>query len=201
MLVSDTSSLTLTTVQLRNFSNAARQFGTTTGILSSAFNFREQLERLVKFFRGNATMLFPMNDAHRTSIDEHGCLSTLTVFLNNLAGCIEELLRHMEKFPEFKDDKMHENMTSLVLRLKVRSPAQRRWQSETLPDGHHSLGRGTWMDTGVTSPQTCSDTCATSRAQWARSLKARPSRSRILQKSACPRSEWTRSIATRTCRR
>lgn len=45
--------------QLRNFSNAARQLGSSVGILSSAYHLRERLAHLLHLFRDNAADLFP----------------------------------------------------------------------------------------------------------------------------------------------
>ncbi|KAG1850769.1 hypothetical protein C8R48DRAFT_778114 [Suillus tomentosus] len=45
--------------ELRNFANAARQLGSSVGILSSAFRLRERLTKLLLLFRENAATLFP----------------------------------------------------------------------------------------------------------------------------------------------
>ena len=46
-------------IQLRNFSNAARQLGSSVGILSSAFHLRERLSQISYLFHENAADLFP----------------------------------------------------------------------------------------------------------------------------------------------
>ncbi|KAH7907662.1 WD40-repeat-containing domain protein [Hygrophoropsis aurantiaca] len=45
--------------ELRNFANAARQLGSSVGILSSAFRLRERLAKILFLFRENAADLFP----------------------------------------------------------------------------------------------------------------------------------------------
>ena len=45
--------------ELRNFSNAARQLGSSVGILSSSFHLRERLTFIGYLFRENAADLFP----------------------------------------------------------------------------------------------------------------------------------------------
>ncbi|EIW78840.1 hypothetical protein CONPUDRAFT_155557 [Coniophora puteana RWD-64-598 SS2] len=45
--------------ELRNFANAARQLGSSSGILSSAFKLRERLTKVLFLFRENAANLFP----------------------------------------------------------------------------------------------------------------------------------------------
>ncbi|KAI0948106.1 hypothetical protein AcW1_009704 [Taiwanofungus camphoratus] len=50
---------TLTSLQLRNFAQAARQLGSSVGILSSSFHLRERLAQILWLFRENAADLFP----------------------------------------------------------------------------------------------------------------------------------------------
>ncbi|CAL1699128.1 unnamed protein product [Somion occarium] len=45
--------------ELRNFANAARQLGSSVGILSSSFHLRERLTQILFLFRENAADLFP----------------------------------------------------------------------------------------------------------------------------------------------
>ena len=45
--------------KLRNFANAARQLGSSVGILSTAFRLRERLASMLFLFRENAADLFP----------------------------------------------------------------------------------------------------------------------------------------------
>ncbi|TFY80138.1 hypothetical protein EWM64_g3875, partial [Hericium alpestre] len=51
--------------ELRNFSNAARQLGSSVGILSSAFHLRERLTQIAYLFRENAADLFPRKVSHQ----------------------------------------------------------------------------------------------------------------------------------------
>ncbi|EIN08602.1 hypothetical protein PUNSTDRAFT_88042 [Punctularia strigosozonata HHB-11173 SS5] len=51
--------------ELRNFSNAARQLGSSVAILSSAFHLRERLAQILFLFRENAADLFPRKVARQ----------------------------------------------------------------------------------------------------------------------------------------
>ncbi|KIJ61612.1 hypothetical protein HYDPIDRAFT_31215 [Hydnomerulius pinastri MD-312] len=51
--------------ELRNFANAARQLGSSVGILSTAFRLRERLARVLFLFRDNAADLFPRKVARQ----------------------------------------------------------------------------------------------------------------------------------------
>ncbi|KAF9225897.1 hypothetical protein BS17DRAFT_777834 [Gyrodon lividus] len=51
--------------ELRNFANAARQLGSSVGILSTAFRLRERLTRVLFLFRENAADLFPRKVARQ----------------------------------------------------------------------------------------------------------------------------------------
>ncbi|KAI0262535.1 WD40 repeat-like protein [Gloeopeniophorella convolvens] len=53
--------------ELRNFSNAARQLGSSVGILSSAFHLRERLAQIAWLFRENAADLFPRKVSHQST--------------------------------------------------------------------------------------------------------------------------------------
>lgn len=57
----------LSLLQLRNFSNAARQLGSSVAILSSAFHLRERLAQIAWLFRENAADLFPRKVSHQSS--------------------------------------------------------------------------------------------------------------------------------------
>ena len=52
--------------ELRNFANAARQLGSSVGILSSAFHLRERLVQVLFLFRENAACLFPRRVHHQS---------------------------------------------------------------------------------------------------------------------------------------
>ncbi len=53
-------------LQLRNFSNAARQLASSVAILSSAFHLRERLAQIAWLFRENAADLFPRKVSHQS---------------------------------------------------------------------------------------------------------------------------------------
>ncbi|KAN0131940.1 WD40 repeat-like protein [Lactarius tabidus] len=55
--------------ELRNFSNAARQLGSSVGILSSAFHLRERLAQITWLFRENAADLFPRKVSHQSTTE------------------------------------------------------------------------------------------------------------------------------------
>ena len=52
-------------LQLSNFSNAARQLGSSVAILSSAFLLRERVAQIAWLFRENAADLFPREVSHQ----------------------------------------------------------------------------------------------------------------------------------------
>ena len=56
--------------ELRNFANAARQLGSSVGILSSAFHLRERLVQVLFLFRENAADLFP-RCVHHQSLESY----------------------------------------------------------------------------------------------------------------------------------
>ena len=51
--------------KLRNFSNAARQLGSSVGILSSAYHLRERVAHVLYLFHENAADLFPRKVHHQ----------------------------------------------------------------------------------------------------------------------------------------
>ena len=51
--------------KLRNFSNAARQLGSSVGILSSAYRLRERVAQVLFLFHENAADLFPRKVYHQ----------------------------------------------------------------------------------------------------------------------------------------
>ena len=53
-------------VQLRNFANAARQLGSSVGILSSSYQLRSRLAQILFLFRENAADLFPRKIHHQS---------------------------------------------------------------------------------------------------------------------------------------
>ncbi|TBU39880.1 WD40 repeat-like protein [Dichomitus squalens] len=52
--------------ELRNFANAARQLGSSVGILSSSYHLRGRLAQILYLFRENAADLFPRKISHQT---------------------------------------------------------------------------------------------------------------------------------------
>ena len=53
-------------LQLRNFANAARQLGSSVGILSSSYHLRGRLAQVLYLFRENAADLFPRKIYHQS---------------------------------------------------------------------------------------------------------------------------------------
>jgi hypothetical protein len=54
--------------KLRNLSNAARQLGSSVGILSSAYHLRERVAQILHLFHENAADLFPRKVQHHDTI-------------------------------------------------------------------------------------------------------------------------------------
>jgi hypothetical protein len=139
----------LTIPQLRNFSNASRQLGSSVGILSSAFHLRERLAHLLHLFRENAADLFPRKVAHpsgavtglahphtRKSWKRKGRaalnvvqptvaaglnLEDFPIQLRELARDVVALLDCLNEFPEFTDEAVNASIASFETDLKVRA--------------------------------------------------------------------------------
>jgi hypothetical protein len=107
-------------LQLRNFSDAARQFGSTISILTAAFRLRERLAKLLHLFDKHAPLLFPTMESHESSIAEiSDLLPDLPDVLKNLADAIQEFLKYMQAFPEFKAQQVYEDLKTFVQLLEV----------------------------------------------------------------------------------
>ncbi|KAI5985218.1 hypothetical protein EDC04DRAFT_2590459 [Pisolithus marmoratus] len=133
---------------LRNFANAARQLGSSVGILSSAFKLREQLTKVLFLFRENAASLFPrkvtrhtresllnpnlMDRKRRRStwrihrappvakliLEEDLQPETLPSQLESFATDVVTFLNCLSEFPEFTDEAVDQSMKSFEGDLK-----------------------------------------------------------------------------------
>ncbi|GJE97468.1 WD40 repeat domain-containing protein [Phanerochaete sordida] len=127
--------------ELRNFANAARQLGSSVGILSSSFHLRERLAQILFLFRENAADLFPrkvhrqpregvMNPSVRprrkaksVHIARPAILDDLDAedFPDQLQGLAEDVIIFLDclnEFPEFTDEGVNTSITSLEGDLK-----------------------------------------------------------------------------------
>ncbi|KAG1841235.1 hypothetical protein DFJ58DRAFT_748510 [Suillus subalutaceus] len=112
--------------ELRNFANAARQLGSSVGILSSAFRLRERLTKLLFLFRENAATLFPrkilrqpretlvnpnLMDRRRTWRVSPGQFASFADDVVTFLNCLNE-------FPEFTDEAVNTSMRAFEVDLK-----------------------------------------------------------------------------------
>jgi hypothetical protein len=184
MLVSDVPSPTFTIVQLHKFSNAVQQLGARGDILGSASGLRNQLQRLLDVFRENAVMLFPTEEADRTSIDVHHCLRKLIDYLKNLSHWMEALLRHLEKFPGVEDNHMRiiRVMVDFAWRLRVRSSCGEGGRAKRLLMGITVLGAGPGCVPGPPLRR-CAAIHVRCRAHDGRGIRKDGRRARVLYRS------------------
>ncbi|KAH8103027.1 WD40 repeat-like protein [Cristinia sonorae] len=143
--------------ELRNFANAARQLGSSVGILSSAFHLRERLAQILYLFRENASDLFPrkimkeprealVNPAVR-KLKKRSRDGAATQIVNTSA--FEELeLEHfprqmklfavdvitfldcLNEFPEFTDEAVNSSILSLEGDLKYWASCLRAYEGQ-----------------------------------------------------------------------
>lgn len=134
--------------ELRNFANAARQLGSSVGILSSAFKLRERLTKVLFLFRENAASLFPrkvtrhtresllnpnlMDRKRRRStwrihrpppvtkliLEEDLQPETLPSQFESFATDVVTFLNCLSEFPEFNDEAVDQSMKAFEGDLK-----------------------------------------------------------------------------------
>ncbi|KIJ65300.1 hypothetical protein HYDPIDRAFT_28014 [Hydnomerulius pinastri MD-312] len=133
--------------ELRNFANAARQLGSSVGILSSAFKLRERLTKIQFLFRENAASLFPrrinrqpreallnpnlMDRRRRTNwrsnhppavakliLEDNLEPETLPKQFESFAQDVVTFLNCLNEFPEFTDEAVNQSMRGFEGDLK-----------------------------------------------------------------------------------
>ncbi|KAG2032999.1 WD40-repeat-containing domain protein [Suillus americanus] len=123
--------------ELRNFANAARQLGSSVGILSSGFRLRERLAKLLVLFRENAATLFPRKISrqpreapivHEWTEQRRTDIPPLPKvhpdpesFPDQFAGFAEDVvtfLNCLNEFPEFTDEAVNTSMRAFECDLK-----------------------------------------------------------------------------------
>ncbi|KAG2351687.1 hypothetical protein BDR07DRAFT_1500637 [Suillus spraguei] len=132
--------------ELRNFGNAARQLGSSVGILSSAFRLRERLAQILFLFRDNAADLFPrkisrqqreflvnpnLMDRKRkarrrksmpgrvpANIEDSLDIENLPEQFENFATALMTFLKCLNEFPEFTDEAVNTSIKSFEGDLK-----------------------------------------------------------------------------------
>ena len=135
--------------QLRNFANAARQLGSSVGILSSSYRLRGRLAQILYLFRENAADLFPRKISHQTResltnpqlaqyrksrrhrapphvhnpiVMEKLDPEDFPEQLQMFAQDVTTFLDCLNEFPEFTDEAVNAAVLSLEGDLKVRIP-------------------------------------------------------------------------------
>ncbi|KAG1805570.1 WD40-repeat-containing domain protein [Suillus subaureus] len=123
--------------ELRNFANAARQLGSSVGILSSGFRLRERLAKLLVLFRENAATLFPRKisrqprevpivhewtEQRRTDIQPlskaHPDPESFPEQFSGFAEDVVTFLNCLNEFPEFTDEAVNTSMLAFECDLK-----------------------------------------------------------------------------------
>ncbi|KAG2136654.1 WD40-repeat-containing domain protein [Suillus clintonianus] len=132
--------------ELRNFGNAARQLGSSVGILSSAFRLRERLAQILFLFRDNAADLFPrkvsrqqreflvnpnLMDRKRkarrrksmpgripANTEDSLDLESLPEQFESFATVLMTFLKCLNEFPEFTDEAVNTSIKSFEGDLK-----------------------------------------------------------------------------------
>jgi hypothetical protein len=129
---------------LQEFQNAARQLGSSIGLLSSAYRLRQRLFVVLHLFRGNAEFLFPKYIKHklesletpaprksvtaggpkvailrRPTMDVEKDAEDLPNEMALLAQDVMDFLHHLEEFPEFVDEAVNASITAFHNDLKV----------------------------------------------------------------------------------
>lgn len=130
--------------KLRNFANAARQLGSSVGILSSSFHLRERLTQILYLFRENASDLFPrkvqrreretvmntIRPRRKAKALPHGITPSLMDDLDaedfpeqleKFAHDVVAFLDCLNEFPEFTDEAVNAAIIGLEGDLKVNS--------------------------------------------------------------------------------
>ncbi|KAF9220016.1 WD40 repeat-like protein [Gyrodon lividus] len=133
--------------ELRSFANAARQLGSSVGILSSAFKLRERLTKILFLFRENAANLYPrkivrqaregllnpniMDRRRRTNwrshhpppvakliLEDNLEPDTLPAQFESFAKDVVTFLNCLNEFPEFTDEAVNQSMRGFEGDLK-----------------------------------------------------------------------------------
>ncbi|OBZ67869.1 hypothetical protein A0H81_12274 [Grifola frondosa] len=131
--------------ELRNFANAARQLGSSVGILSSSYHLRERLAQILFLFRENAADLFPRKvlgqtqeslvnpnyhwrkgkkhrhtppHVHNTIVMEKLDPEDFPEQLQMFARDVTTFLDCLNEFPEFTDEAVNTSILSLEGDLK-----------------------------------------------------------------------------------
>ena len=128
--------------QLRGVANAARQLGSSVGILSSAFKLRERLTKILFLFRENAANLYPRkiarqprkalpnpNSMHQQRRAGHQVVKlilednlepdTLPAQFESFSEDVAIFLNCLNESPEFTDEAVNESMRCFEADLKV----------------------------------------------------------------------------------
>ena len=149
-----------------NFANAARQLGSSVGILSSSYHLRERLAQILYLFRENAADLFPRKVArqpresyvnpNQRHLQRNKRKKTHTLInpvvtddleaeelprqLKDFADDVTTFLDCLNEFPEFSDEGLNSSIISLKGDLQVRASREYHWSNilkSLHSTGHH----------------------------------------------------------------
>jgi len=118
--------------ELRNFSNASRQLGSSVDIIASSFQLRKHLARILYVFRENAADLFPrtvirqdfetlVNLRKRRSKRQvqrsgssHRPGAPIADQLRMFSGDVATFMKDLSEFPEFTDEAVNQSAASVA---------------------------------------------------------------------------------------
>ncbi|KDQ58352.1 hypothetical protein JAAARDRAFT_34151 [Jaapia argillacea MUCL 33604] len=142
--------------ELRNFANAARQLGSSVGILSSIYHLRERLTQILFLFRENAASLFPrkvkreprealvvplLHQTKKKAKRRPSHVPRPVVFedldpehfplqIENLAKDVMSFLRSLNEFPEFQDEAVNVSIIAFEGDLKYRASCLKAYEGQ-----------------------------------------------------------------------
>ncbi|KIJ16615.1 hypothetical protein PAXINDRAFT_98453 [Paxillus involutus ATCC 200175] len=138
--------------ELRNFANAARLFGSSVGILSSAFKLRERLTNILFLFRENAANLYPRKIGRKPRkelfnpnlMDRRGQTNRrghpppvatlepdmLPSQFESFAGDVVTFLDCLNDFPEFADETVNQSLRGFEEDLKYWASCLAEYKSQ-----------------------------------------------------------------------
>ncbi|KAF8141847.1 WD40-repeat-containing domain protein [Boletus edulis] len=153
--------------ELRGFANAARQLGSSVGILSSAFKLRERLTKVLFLFRENAANLHPRkiarqprealpnpNFMHRQRrgpwrgqqapvvklvLEDNLEPDTLPAQFESFAKDVVTFLNCLNEFPEFTDEAVNQSMRGFEADLKCLAEYKTQFRSPAVQRYVHDL--------------------------------------------------------------
>ncbi|KAH7099699.1 WD40 repeat-like protein [Auriculariales sp. MPI-PUGE-AT-0066] len=119
--------------ELRNFSNAISQLGSSVGLLSASFHIRRRLSRILYLVHHNATALFPRNVRAKPStvvlpLGSYAGELNMECFpgeIEGLAKDFKNFVQSLTEFPEFCDETVDATIIAFAGDLEYRASCLR----------------------------------------------------------------------------